>query len=128
MPFYKFTGHRTQLLEHFDKLETKDAQAPDGRADTGLLHYWGWKNSASVDGLPALFIGEQYAQYFKLDPFALSPFVPKKDKPKAITGGGQDPVAAKVALMRDVLRNIVDVRFLLGLVVGAVLMMLREHV
>jgi len=62
---------------HLDCSNSGNAPTPN---DSGLFHYWGLKNSASLDGLPALYIGEKYAKYFRLDPYALKPFVPKKIK------------------------------------------------
>lgn len=50
--------------------------------------------------MPALYIGEQYAKHFRLDPTSLSPFVPKKTAVQRAVG------------------TVVDVKFLVGVLVG----------
>ncbi|KAF8434552.1 hypothetical protein L210DRAFT_3410509 [Boletus edulis BED1] len=61
VPLYDFVKHRTQLLSHFDKLETEQSE-PDvndpgskGAAPpSDLRGYWLLKNIRSLDGLPGL--------------------------------------------------------------------------
>lgn len=90
---------------------TCDAAAP---SNGGLFHYWGLKNGASIDGLPALYIGEHYAKYFRLDPYALKPFAPKKHD----TVGNRIKTKAAGAL-KVIVENIADSRFALGVFFGA---------
>ncbi|KAF9514514.1 hypothetical protein BS47DRAFT_1372310 [Hydnum rufescens UP504] len=73
VPFYSFEGHRTQLLDFFEKREA--CEKADPNSTNGLRHYWAMKNAASVDGLPGLRIAELTAKERGVDPFALKPFV-----------------------------------------------------
>jgi hypothetical protein len=147
VPYYKFTGHRTKLLEFFADLEEKDsavigasmstllpssptlstASSPSDASITrgaatpsnsGLFHYWGLKNGASIDGLPALYVGEHYAKYFRLDPHALKPFGPKKYK-KGYHTVGNSIRAKAVGALKIVVENMADPRFSLGFLLGA---------
>ena len=58
VPFYKFVGHRHELIRTFDKKEMFDRRAvEEGSAElkaNGLKAYWAEKNATSLDGLPGL--------------------------------------------------------------------------
>ncbi|KAL0959270.1 hypothetical protein HGRIS_014541 [Hohenbuehelia grisea] len=65
VPFYKFTGHRSQLLELNARKEGLDRSAEEAaeasgdpssvqRAERSLKRYWAEKNKYSLDGLPEL--------------------------------------------------------------------------
>lgn len=41
------------------------------------MHYWALKNAASIDGQPAMKIGEYYSTKWNVDPLALKPFAKK---------------------------------------------------
>lgn len=157
VPYYNFTGHRTKLLEFSSNLEEKDsatlgpstrtlsqsssvqATAPSshlhcsnsGNVPTpngsGLFHYWGLKNSASLDGLPALYIGEMYAKYFRLDPYALKPFVPKKIKDGHAVGNFDIGKAKAVAALKIVAETATDARFSLGVLLGMGIMFFTQQ-
>ncbi|KAF8320028.1 hypothetical protein DL93DRAFT_2074347 [Clavulina sp. PMI_390] len=128
VPRYEFIGHRTQLLEYFDKIENKEKpRIPESEAgDRGdMYHYWGTKNSASVDGLPGLYIAEKCASYFDINPYALKPFAKNKK-----TGQGKSSIFGRAYQLsvkqgQAVVAELLDVRFLLGLVFGIIIMLVR---
>ena len=50
MPYYEFKGHRSTLLQFFDKRERAEQQG----TGPGLKAYWEEKNTRSIDGIPGL--------------------------------------------------------------------------
>lgn len=44
-------------------------------AHDGFWYRIGKDNAVSVDGLPAMYVGEKLAKFFRLDPYASKPFV-----------------------------------------------------
>jgi hypothetical protein len=55
VPYYTFQGHRTKLLDYYDKKESADrAAGAECPSDDGLKAYWALKNLKSIDGLDGL--------------------------------------------------------------------------
>ena len=55
VPYYAFQGHRTKLLDFYEKRELADrATNADCPPDNGLRAYWALKNLKSIDGLEGL--------------------------------------------------------------------------
>lgn len=59
VPYYDFVGHRPILDDHFAKKEAK-FQAGDDKES--MDRYWAWKSQLSIDGLPGMKRGYEYAQ------------------------------------------------------------------
>jgi hypothetical protein len=65
VPFYDFKGFRTQLDEFFAK---KEKAVESGKEGESMDNYWAFKSQLSVDGLPGLKRGYEYAQKHHVAP------------------------------------------------------------
>jgi hypothetical protein len=59
VPYYDFVGHRPILDDFFAK---KDAKFQAGDEKESMDRYWSWKSQLSIDGLPGMKRGYQFAQ------------------------------------------------------------------
>ncbi|KAF2009701.1 hypothetical protein BU24DRAFT_437267 [Aaosphaeria arxii CBS 175.79] len=59
VPFYDFKGYRTRLNEHFEKKEKAFLEGKEGES---MDKYWAYKSQLSVDGLPGMKRGYEYAK------------------------------------------------------------------
>ncbi|KAJ4339804.1 hypothetical protein N0V87_003004 [Didymella glomerata] len=59
VPYYDFVAHRPILNEHFEKKERK---FKEGDEKEGMDYYWAWKSARSVDGMPGMKRGVEYAE------------------------------------------------------------------
>ncbi|KAF3039084.1 hypothetical protein E8E11_006719 [Didymella keratinophila] len=59
VPYYDFVGHRSILNEHFEKKEKK---FKNGDQKESMDYYWAWKSARSVDGMPGMKRGVEYAE------------------------------------------------------------------
>jgi hypothetical protein len=59
VPYYEFVGHRPILDDHFAK---KEAKWKDGNEKESMDYYWAWKSQLSIDGLPGMKRGVEYAK------------------------------------------------------------------
>lgn len=60
VPYYDFKGHRPILDDHFVKKEKKYLATRDEKES--MEYYWAWKSQLSIDGLPGMKRGYEYAQ------------------------------------------------------------------
>lgn len=65
VPYYDFKGHRPILDDHFAKKQDKFEK---GNEKESMDYYWAWKSQLSIDGLPAMKRGYEYAQKNKVQP------------------------------------------------------------
>ena len=75
VPYYDFVGHRDILNEHFRKKEEK---AKKGDEKESIDYYWAWKSQLSIDGLPGMRRGYEYAQKHGVKPLKkmVGPYAP----------------------------------------------------
>lgn len=59
VPYYDFVAHRPILDEHFAK---KDAKFQAGDEKESMDRYWSWKSQLSIDGLPGMKRGYEFAR------------------------------------------------------------------
>ncbi|RMZ68828.1 pyridoxamine phosphate oxidase family [Pyrenophora seminiperda CCB06] len=59
VPYYDFVGHRDILNEHFRKKEDKFKK---GDEKESMDFYWAWKSQRSLDGLPGMKRGVEFAE------------------------------------------------------------------
>ncbi|KAI8931690.1 hypothetical protein NX059_011337 [Plenodomus lindquistii] len=59
VPYYEYKGHRDILNEHFRKKEEKFRK---GDEKESMDYYWAWKSQLSIDGLPGMKRGYEFAQ------------------------------------------------------------------
>lgn len=59
VPEYEFKAHRDVLNEHFRK---KDEKFRQGKVEESMDRYWAWKSQKSIDGLPGMKRGVQFAE------------------------------------------------------------------
>lgn len=59
VPYYDFVGHRPILDDHFAK---KDAKFREGNEKESMDYYWSWKSQLSIDGLPGMKRGVDFAK------------------------------------------------------------------
>jgi hypothetical protein len=59
VPYYDFKGHRPILDDFFEK---KDAKFRAGDEKESMDRYWAWKSQLSIDGLPGMKRGYEFAQ------------------------------------------------------------------
>ena len=65
VPEYEFVNHRSTLNDFFEK---KDAKFQAGEAKESIDTYWAWKNQASIDGMPGMKRGVEYARQNDVKP------------------------------------------------------------
>ena len=73
-----------------------------------------------------MYIGEKYAKHFRLDPYALKPFVPKEKKGSYVVGKSGSCNGKASAALEVVKETIVDVKFSLGVLFGMGLMLVAR--
>jgi hypothetical protein len=59
VPYYDFVGHRPILDDFFAK---KDKKWRGGDEKESMDHYWSWKSQLSIDGLPGMKRGVEFAR------------------------------------------------------------------
>lgn len=103
VPFYEFKGHREVLNDHFRKKEEKFR---GGKEEESMDRYWAWKSQLSIDGLPGMKRGVEYAKQNGVAPLKkmVGPYAPG-GKARG-RDGGLEPLVLLVAV-------------LLGIVIGA---------
>ncbi|KAF2192866.1 pyridoxamine phosphate oxidase family protein [Zopfia rhizophila CBS 207.26] len=76
VPFYDFKAFRPTLNEFFEK---KEKAYLNGKADESMDKYWAYKSQLSIDGLPGMKRGYEYAQKHKIAPLKkmVGPYAPK---------------------------------------------------
>ncbi|PSN75632.1 hypothetical protein BS50DRAFT_541738 [Corynespora cassiicola Philippines] len=65
VPFYEFKGFRRTLNEIFEK---KQKAYESGKETESMDRYWAWKSQLSIDGLPGMKRGYEYAQRNQIAP------------------------------------------------------------
>jgi len=105
VPYFTFQGHRTKLLDFYEKRETADrAAGADCTPDNGLRAYWALKNLRSIDGLEGL------SSAHKSDVIPQCVYDKAKEG-RLVQNGTTSPA---------VYQNTDNVKFLAGLVLGLV--------
>jgi hypothetical protein len=59
VPYFEFKGHRPILNEHF---ATKARKFEEGNEKESMDHYWAFKSQRSIDGLPGMKRGVDFAK------------------------------------------------------------------
>jgi hypothetical protein len=59
VPYYDFVGHRSVLDDFFAKKQDKFEKGDDKES---MDRYWGWKSQLSIDGLPGMKRGYEFAR------------------------------------------------------------------
>jgi hypothetical protein len=65
VPYYDFVGHRDILDKHFAAKQKKYEEGNEGES---IDRYWAWKSQKSIDGLPGMKRGIEYAQKEGVEP------------------------------------------------------------
>jgi hypothetical protein len=65
VPYYDFKGFRPILNDHFAKKEKKFQEGDEGES---IDRYWAWKSQLSIDGLPGMKRGVEYAKKHNVAP------------------------------------------------------------
>ncbi|CAN9232389.1 unnamed protein product [Alternaria sp. RS040] len=101
VPYYDFVGHRDILNEHFRKKEEK---AKKGDEKESIDYYWAWKSQLSIDGLPGMRRGYEYAQKHGVKPLKkmVGPYAPGAEKGVRGSSNGVDPMYLFVVLLLGV--------------------------
>lgn len=108
VPYYDFQAHRPILDDHFQK---KADKFNAGDQKESMDHYWAWKSARSVDGMPGMKRGVEYAEKNGVQPL-------KKFKGKYAPGG---PLAwGTRGAGQGSERGLVLLVLLLGIVIGGV--------
>ncbi|CAI6331642.1 unnamed protein product [Periconia digitata] len=84
VPYYEWKGWRSTLDEHFAK---KDRKFRDGDEKESMDRYWAWKSQLSIDGLPGMKRGYQYAQHNDIAPLKkmIGKYAPDPKNPRTVT-------------------------------------------
>jgi hypothetical protein len=108
VPYYDFVGHRPILNDFFAK---KDAKFRKGDEKESMERYWAWKSARSVDGMPGMKRGVQFAEEHGVQPLKKwkGKWAPENRKP---VGGGRKGLGGELGMLALVL--------LIGIVVGVV--------
>lgn len=109
VPYYDFVGHRPILNEHFEKKEKK---FKEGDQKESMDYYWAWKSARSVDGMPGMKRGVEYAEKNGVKPL-------KKWKGEYAPGGPKAWGSRRGGSNED--RGLVFLVLLLGIIIGGVL-------
>ncbi|EMD88841.1 hypothetical protein COCC4DRAFT_31980 [Bipolaris maydis ATCC 48331] len=59
VPYYDFVGHRDILEKHF---ANKQKKYEEGNTEESMDRYWAWKSQKSIDGLPGMKRGVEFAE------------------------------------------------------------------
>jgi hypothetical protein len=75
VPYYDFVGHRDILNEHFRKKEKK---FKEGKEEESMDRYWAYKSQLSIDGLPGMKRGVEFAKANGIEPLRkmVGPYAP----------------------------------------------------
>jgi hypothetical protein len=103
VPYYDFVGHRPILDDFFAK---KDKKFREGDGKESMDKYWAFKSQLSVDGLPGMKRGYEYAQKHGVKP--LKKFVGRAGERANRRGGKENLTMLHLLLV-----------LLLGIVIGA---------
>ncbi|KAF2117378.1 hypothetical protein BDV96DRAFT_644802 [Lophiotrema nucula] len=89
VPYYDFKGYRTILNDFFKK---KDKAFNGGKEAESMDRYWAYKSQLSIDGLPGMKRGYEYAQKNGIAPLKkmIGPYAPKA--PRTIKGVTVSPI------------------------------------
>ena len=109
VPYYNFVGHRPILNDFFEK---KDAKFRAGDEKESMERYWAWKSARSVDGMPGMKRGVEYAEKHAVAPL-------KKWKGDYAPGGPKAWRDRRVRENAD--KVLVFLVLLLGIVIGGAL-------
>ncbi|KAL6153913.1 hypothetical protein ACJQWK_01604 [Exserohilum turcicum] len=77
VPFYDFVSHRDVLDKHFANKEKKYLAGDEGES---MERYWAWKSQRSIDGLPAMKRGVEFAEKNAIAPLKkmVGPYAPER--------------------------------------------------
>ncbi|KAF2623545.1 hypothetical protein BU25DRAFT_176485 [Macroventuria anomochaeta] len=109
VPYYDFVGHRPILNDFFEK---KDAKFRAGDEKESMDRYWAWKSARSVDGMPGMKRGVEFAEQNAVAPL-------KKWKGVYAPGGPKAWGVRQVQEHTD--KGLVFLVLLLGIVIGGAL-------
>jgi hypothetical protein len=118
VPYYDFKSHRPILDDHFAK---KDKKFQAGDEKESMDYYWAWKSQKSVDGLPGMKRGVEFAEKHGVQP--LKKFVGEAAKG---VGGERERVTMVHLLIVLLLGVVIGVAGGLSLVSEEGLRALRE--
>jgi hypothetical protein len=95
VPYYDFVGHRDILNEHFRKKQQKYIA---GEEKESMDYYWALKSQLSIDGLPGMKRGYEFAQKHGVRPLKkmVGPYAPGA---KGRREGKVDPMYLFVVLL-----------------------------
>ena len=105
VPYYDFVGHRPILDDHFAK---KQAKFEAGDDKESMDQYWAWKSQLSIDGLPGMKRGYEFAKKNDVKPL------------KKMVGRAGERAQMGVAKERIEVVHLLMV-LLLGIVIGGAL-------
>ncbi|OAL44751.1 hypothetical protein IQ07DRAFT_592041 [Pyrenochaeta sp. DS3sAY3a] len=93
VPYYDFKGHRSILDDFFAK---KAKKFDDGNEKESMDAYWAWKSQASIDGLPGMKRGVDWAKKNKVAPLKkmVGPYAPRAPR----TVGSVEPIYLLIAV------------------------------
>ncbi|KAF2472526.1 uncharacterized protein BDR25DRAFT_283998 [Lindgomyces ingoldianus] len=76
VPYYDFRGWRNTLNDFFEK---KEKAYLNGKVEESIDKYWAYKSQLSIDGLPGMKRGYEYAHKHKVAPLKkmVGPYAPK---------------------------------------------------
>ncbi len=82
VPYYDFVKHRTTLDEHFAK---KKERFEKGKEEESMDNYWAFKSQLSIDGLPGMKRGVDFARRNNVKPLVkmVGPYAP--GRPRTVT-------------------------------------------
>jgi hypothetical protein len=103
VPYYDFVGHRPILDDFFAK---KDAKWKEGDEKESMDQYWAWKSQLSIDGLPGMKRGVEYARKNGIKPL------------KKMVGKAGDKVHMGLARKESIGVMHLLIVLLLGIVIG----------
>ncbi|RAR05487.1 signal transduction histidine kinase [Stemphylium lycopersici] len=79
VPYYDFVGHRDILDKHF---LAKEKKFNEGKEEESMDRYWAFKSQLSIDGLPGMKRGYEFAKQNGVQPLKkmVGPYAPGGDK------------------------------------------------
>lgn len=97
VPEYTFVKYRSTLNDFFEKKEEK---YKNGKSEENIDRYWAFKSQLSIDGLPGMKRGVEYARKEGVEPLKkmIGKYAP--DAPRtAISGSAGEPVYFLLVLL-----------------------------